>query len=40
MPAWLGTTATIDGAGHYPHAQNPDQVAALTIPFPESYAHT
>jgi pimeloyl-ACP methyl ester carboxylesterase len=33
MPAGLGTVATIDGAGHYPHAQHPDQVAALMIPF-------
>jgi pimeloyl-ACP methyl ester carboxylesterase len=39
MPAGLGTVATIDGAGHYPHAQYPDQVAALAIPFLANYAH-
>ena len=39
MPAGLGTVATIDGAGHYPHAQYPDQVAALAIPFLAKYAH-
>jgi pimeloyl-ACP methyl ester carboxylesterase len=39
MPAGLGTVATIDGAGHYPQAQYPDQVAALVIPFLANYAH-
>ena len=39
MPAGLGTVATIDGAGHYPHAQCPDEVAALVIPFLAKYAH-
>ena len=33
MPAGLGTVAAIAGAGHYPHAQCPDQLAALVIPF-------
>jgi len=33
MPAGLGTVTTIGGAGHYPHAQCPDEVAALVIPF-------
>jgi len=33
MPAGLGTVVMIDGAGHYPHAQNPDQVAALITRF-------
>lgn len=33
MPPGLGTVATIEGAGHYPHAQCPEQVAALVIPF-------
>jgi pimeloyl-ACP methyl ester carboxylesterase len=23
----------VDGAGHYPHAQSPDAVAELVIPF-------
>ena len=33
LPAGLGELAVIDGAGHYPHAQTPDQVAALALPF-------
>jgi pimeloyl-ACP methyl ester carboxylesterase len=33
MPAGLGSVALIDGAGHYPHAQCPGEVAALVIPF-------
>jgi pimeloyl-ACP methyl ester carboxylesterase len=33
LAAGLGTVAVIPGAGHYAHAQTPDQVAALVIPF-------
>jgi pimeloyl-ACP methyl ester carboxylesterase len=33
MPAGAGTVAMIDGAGHYPHAQTPDRVAALIAAF-------
>src|SRR5215469_17099289 len=33
MPAGAGTVALIDGAGHYPHAQSPEAVAQLVIPF-------
>ena len=33
LPAGLGTLATVDGAGHYPHAQCPDEVAALVTGF-------
>jgi pimeloyl-ACP methyl ester carboxylesterase len=33
MPAGRGTVAIIDGAGHYPHAQTPDEVAGLTTSF-------
>jgi pimeloyl-ACP methyl ester carboxylesterase len=33
MPAGAGTVAMVGGAGHYPHAQCPDEVAALVIPF-------
>jgi len=29
----LGELAVIDGAGHYPHTQTPEQVLALTLPF-------
>ena len=38
MPAGLGTVAMVDGAGHYIHAQSPDEVAALVIPFLKEYA--
>ncbi len=33
MPADAGTAAMVDGAGHYPHAQSPDAVAEMVIPF-------
>jgi pimeloyl-ACP methyl ester carboxylesterase len=33
MPAGRATLAMIDGAGHYPQAQSPDELAALIIPF-------
>jgi len=33
MPAGLGAVAMIKGAGHYPHAQCPDEVAGLTTSF-------
>ncbi|MGN6171664.1 MAG: alpha/beta fold hydrolase [Streptosporangiaceae bacterium] len=33
MPAGIGSVATIEGAGHYPHAQSPDEVAAPVISF-------
>jgi pimeloyl-ACP methyl ester carboxylesterase len=33
MPGGRGTSAMVSGAGHYPHAQSPDEVAALVIPF-------
>ena len=36
----LGEVATVDGAGHYPHAQSPDEVAALVIPFLKQHAAT
>ncbi len=38
LPAGLGTVAMIDGAGHYPHAQSPDAVAAAVLPFLEEHA--
>ena len=38
LPAGLGSVTVIPGAGHYPHAQTPDQVAALVIPFLEKNA--
>jgi pimeloyl-ACP methyl ester carboxylesterase len=33
MPPGLASVAVIDGAGHYPHAQCPGEVAALMVPF-------
>ncbi len=33
LPNGLGELAVIDRAGHYPHAQTPDEVLALTLPF-------
>lgn len=33
MPAGLGSVAMIDGAGHYPHAQSPGQVAEAITSF-------
>src|SRR5215471_8956272 len=38
MPSGVGTVAMVDGAGHYPHAQSPDAVAALVIPFLKEHA--
>ena len=35
MPTGLGTVAMVDGAGHYPHAQSPDEVAALRDSLPQ-----
>ncbi|MFC5826015.1 alpha/beta fold hydrolase [Nonomuraea insulae] len=33
MPAGRGTVTMIEGAGHYPHAQYPAEVAAAMVPF-------
>ncbi|GIH59335.1 hydrolase [Microbispora siamensis] len=33
MPAGLGEVVMIDGAGHYPHAQHPGEVAAAVLAF-------
>jgi len=38
MPSGLGAVAMVEGAGHYPHAQSPDQVAALAIGFLKEHA--
>jgi pimeloyl-ACP methyl ester carboxylesterase len=38
MPPKVGTVAMVDGAGHYPHAQCPDEVAALVIGFLKEHA--
>ena len=33
LPAGLGELVVLDGVGHYPHAQAPDELLALTLPF-------
>ncbi|MEC3981287.1 alpha/beta fold hydrolase [Amycolatopsis sp. H20-H5] len=33
LPRGLGELVVIEGAGHYPHVQTPDQVVALALPF-------
>ena len=33
LPTGLGELAVIEGAGHYPHAQTPDELLALAVPF-------
>ncbi|MET1004073.1 MAG: alpha/beta hydrolase [Propionibacteriaceae bacterium] len=33
LPAGLGELVVIEGAGHYPHAQTPDEVVDLALPF-------
>lgn len=33
LPQGLGELAVIEGAGHYPHTQTPDEVLALALPF-------
>jgi pimeloyl-ACP methyl ester carboxylesterase len=33
LPDGLGELVVIDGAGHYPHAQTPDELLALALPF-------
>jgi pimeloyl-ACP methyl ester carboxylesterase len=40
LPAGLGRYAMIENAGHYPHAQYPQEVAAALLPFlaGQSYA--
>ena len=33
LPEGLGELAVLDGVGHYPHTQAPDEVLALALPF-------
>lgn len=33
LPSGLGELAVIEGAGHYPHAQTPEELLALALPF-------
>jgi pimeloyl-ACP methyl ester carboxylesterase len=39
MPTGIGTVAMIEGAGHYPHTQFPDEVAAVVLPFLKEHAY-
>jgi pimeloyl-ACP methyl ester carboxylesterase len=39
LPAGLGRYKMIDGAGHYPHAQYPQQVADAVLPFLAEHTH-
>ncbi|MFF2556815.1 alpha/beta fold hydrolase [Nocardia sp. NPDC058058] len=38
MPEGVGRVVMVENGGHYPHAQFPDRVAAVVIPFLERYA--
>ncbi|NJC69986.1 alpha/beta hydrolase [Planosporangium thailandense] len=38
MPARIGKVEVIEGAGHYPHTQFPDETVALVLPFLKAYA--
>jgi pimeloyl-ACP methyl ester carboxylesterase len=38
MPAGLARLEVIEGAGHYPHTQFPDETVALLLPFLAAYA--
>ncbi|WP_237047779.1 alpha/beta fold hydrolase [Lentzea guizhouensis] len=33
LPRGRGELVVVEGAGHYPHVQNPDEVLALAVPF-------
>ncbi|MRH86361.1 alpha/beta fold hydrolase [Nocardia sp. SYP-A9097] len=39
LPAGLGSLGLVEGAGHYPHAQSPEQTADLILPFLKEHAH-
>ena len=38
MPSGLGAAEMIEGAGHYPHTQFPDETAPLLLPFLAAHA--
>ncbi|WP_035858092.1 alpha/beta fold hydrolase [Cryptosporangium arvum] len=38
LPSGVGTLAVVDGAGHYPHTQYPDETVALLLPFLGAHA--
>lgn len=39
LPAGLGQLEVIEGAGHYPHVQFPDEVMALVSAFLQAHSH-
>ncbi|MGC4767362.1 alpha/beta fold hydrolase [Micromonospora sp. DT44] len=39
LPAGLGRLEMVEGAGHYPHVQYPDEVATLLLAFLAAHAH-
>ena len=39
IPGGLARLEVIDGAGHYPHTQAPDETVALMLPFLQAHAH-
>ncbi len=39
LPPGLGELAVLQGAGHYPHAQMPDELLALILPFLKKAHH-
>jgi len=39
LPHGLGELVVLDGVGHYPHAQAPDEVLALALPFLAKTTH-
>ena len=39
LPAGLGRYAMIENAGHYPHAEYPEQVAKVLLPFLAEHTH-
>ena len=38
LPSGIGQLAVVEGAGHYPHTQYPDETVALLLPFLKAYA--
>jgi pimeloyl-ACP methyl ester carboxylesterase len=38
LPAGVGQLRMLEGAGHYPHTQYPEEIVALLLPFLEAYA--
>lgn len=39
LPDGVGELAVMDGVGHYPHVESPDELLALTLPFLARVSH-